>query len=172
MYSINIKKLLNEKVEEVEIEIDGSVSPTLLLPEAAEGDDGAHDAIQAQAATAPGDVEGDQYGGLRLSGCAVQCPSSQPQPQPQPHVGGARAGVGGGEVLKAEALKRGGVLEVVDGGVAAVYERALPWRREPLVAGFRFRFQVQFISVQVDGEEVVGDGGDGRRPPRPTNPNR
>jgi hypothetical protein len=53
---------------------------------------------------------------------------------------------------------------VVDGGVAAVHERALPWRRESVVVGFRFRFQ--FSSVQVDGEEVVGDGGDGR-PPSP-----
>lgn len=137
-----------------EIETDGTA------PEAAEGDDGAHDAVQAQAAAAPGDVEGDEDGGLRLSGSAVLSPSSQPQPQ----VGGARAGVGGGEVPEAEALQRGGVLEVVDGGVAAVHERALPWRRESVVVGFRFRFQ--FSSVQVDGEEVVGDGGDGR-PPSP-----
>lgn len=129
-------------------------------PEAAEGDDGAHDAVQAQAAAAPGDVEGDEDGGPRLSGSAVLSPSSQPQPQ----VGGVRAGVGGGEVPEAEALQRGGVLEVVDGGVAAVHERALPWRGEPVVVGFWFHFS----SVQVDGEEVVGDGGDGRPPPPPS----
>jgi len=123
-------------------------------PEAAEGDDGAHDAVEAQAAPAAGDVEGDEDGGgLGL----VQ--------RPEPHGGGTRAGVVGGEVAEAEALESGGVLEVVDGGVATVDERTLPGR----FVGFGFCGVV--VRVKVDGEEAVavavaaaaaldGDGGD------------